>query len=148
MGIMTHTQLESDLLSLFCLMSKVDSQTGLRIWSAIEPRHHKDILKSIATLKLKDRPEQGEFGRVIGMVTKATTTRNRLAHWQWALNSSTQQMTWVNIENRSGFRISTEEKSYQSLIKDINFIGSCRKEVSALIPKLQPAIEEWHEANP
>lgn len=144
MGVMTYGQLESDLRALFCLMANIDFQTGLRIWSAIEFRPQRDILQSLSVLKLDGNPIQGEFGRVIGEVKKANNTRNKLSHWSWAKDVNTEEMIWISIDNRTGFKVKFEKTSYESLVENVNQIGSAREAVRALTEKIKPAIDAWH----
>lgn len=103
------------------------------------------MLKAIALLKLEGNPIFGEFGRVIGEVQKATKTRNQLAHWSWSLNRETNQMHWVNMENRTGFRVIFEQKSYSELVADINQIGQTRTLVRELAEKIRPIVLAWHQ---
>ena len=144
MGIMTYAQLENDLLRLFHVLANSDFHTALRIWTAVDARPRRDILQAIALLKLEGSPVFGEFGRVIGEVKKATKTRNQLAHWSWSLNRATNEMLWVNMENRTGFRVVFEHKSYADLISDINHIGRTRTLVQELSEKIRPIVLAWH----
>lgn len=145
MGVMTYGQLENDLRTLFCLMANIDFQTGMRIWSAMEFRPQRDVLQSLSVLKLDGNPMQGEFGRVIGEVKKANNTRNKLSHWSWAKDANTEEMIWISIDNRTGFKVRFEEKTYNSLVEDINQIGRARTAVRALTEKIKPEVDAWHE---
>ncbi len=144
MGIMTYNRLEYDLLELFCHLSECDTQTGIRIWKTVDFRHQRDMLKSLAKLKLEGQSIYGEFGRIMGGVAEANKTRNKLAHWSW-LKDQNGNLTWHNIDNRSSFKEQQLKPTHADLVNQVNHIGATRREVLALNPKVQASVLTWRQ---
>ena len=144
----TWASVELALTMILAELMETDSITAIIVSAALDYRHKRDLINSLAAVKLKGADSLENITQFMGQVKGMNRERNDAIHALWHNDPDTGAITRLTVRNQGVCKMEFKKvsprhlKTIQRKMADLSYVGA------AFVPQLRKDIRTWSEKRP
>ncbi len=144
----TWASVDIALIMIVGELMETNSTTAIIVSAALDYRHKRDLIHSLAAVKLKGTKSMENITSFMGQVKGMNKERNDAIHAIWHNNPDTGALTRLTMRNRGAYKMEFKRGSPRHLqtiqrkMADLSYVGA------SLVPQLREDIRTWNETYP
>ncbi|WP_159729867.1 hypothetical protein [Methylosinus sp. Ce-a6] len=141
--------LEFSLAMILAELIETDHATTVIVSAALDYRHRRDLINSLAAIKLcDDKDTFRDLAAYMGHVKGMAKERNEAVHSMWTTDPHTNKIMKINIRNQGSMDMAFKPTAPGHLKSIADKIGSLANQGTALAIRVREAVKTWHERHP
>lgn len=139
---------EFALSVIFAELSETRPDTASAICAALQYHSIRDIIESLAILKLRGTPAQSALSQYLGSVKGMNTERNNAIHALWVNNPDTGRVSRIRMRNQGKFKMNIEAVAPGHLLAVSAKLAKLSNDGMALALQIRATVQAWREREP
>jgi hypothetical protein len=140
--------LEMALTVILGELMEVKPDTAMVISAALDYRHRRDLILSLAEFKLQGHPIAPNLTAFMGAVRGMNKERNDAVHAIWTNHPKTGKLTRITMRNRGVYEMQLRPINTRHLVTINRKIVNLCNEGFRMAPELREAVRTWREKWP
>jgi hypothetical protein len=137
--------LELTLSIILGELMEVKPDTAMVVSAALDHRHHRDLIGSLAALKLKDHPVANRLTAFMGAVRGMNKERNEAIHSVWTIHPVTDRLMRLTMRNQGVFEGKFHRGNTRHLVTVQRKIIALSNEGVGMASEIREAVHTWRE---
>lgn len=144
----TWASVELALTMIVGELMETDPGTALTMSAAVDYRHKRDLINSLAAIKLKDTKSLKDITWFMGQVKGMNKERNDTIHALWHNNPDTGALTRLTMRNQGTYKMEFKRVSPRHLQTIQRKMAGLSHVGAHLVPQLRQDVCTWRETHP
>lgn len=137
--------IELALTIILAELMEIKVETAFVLSAALDYRHHRDLINSLADLKLRDTELGVKLREFMAQVKGMNIERNKAVHALWIVNPETGHDTRLTIRNQGEFKMEFHSVGWKHLGNIARQIGDLSYEGVNLGHEIREAVAAWRQ---
>jgi hypothetical protein len=127
---------------------ETDLSTALITSAALDYRHRRDLINSLAEFKFGSTPVFDDVKKYIAQVNGMSKERNEAVHAMWHRKDGDRHDQRILLRNRGLFEFDMKPLSSRHLLTVARKIAQLAQQGGPLRSRVQAAVKEWRQNQP